>query len=238
MTRPAADRVKAIWNGTGTGTMTLAGAATGEPVQAFPSELNGQVVRYLVKHDTAQEAEAGYGVYTHSGTTLSRLYRTYPTRGGAAVAFSAGTKHVSVTPVHLDFVPNIASVNPSINDDIGVGYLQGHIWINTTSNTCYMCVAHTAGAAVWAQLDAAGSAVTVDQHDILARLTAGSGVTTGVAAADLTEEGTPAAGDFLLGWASGSVLRKFDVGDLPTGGGGDLAPTKVTSNASTFALSD
>lgn len=33
--------------------------------------------------------------------------------------------------------------------------------------------------------------------------------------ADLTEETTPAAGDFLLGWESGGNIRKFDVGDLP-----------------------
>lgn len=33
--------------------------------------------------------------------------------------------------------------------------------------------------------------------------------------ADLTEETTPAAGHFLLGWGSSGNLRKFDVGDLP-----------------------
>ena len=44
----------------------------------------------------------------------------------------------------------------------------------------------------------------------------------GVAVADLTEEGSPAAGDFLLGWRSEGELRKFDVGDLPGGGGGEV----------------
>ena len=236
MTRPAADRVKAIWTGTGTGTITLGGAASGEPVQAFPSELNGQVVRYLIKHDTAQQAEAGYGVYTHSGTTLTRLYRTYPTRGGAAVSFSSGTKFVAVTPVHLDFVPELSTINPSATDDISTGYLMGHIWINTTSDTCYMCVDHTDNAAVWANSDSAGSAVTVDQNDILARLTAGSGVTVGVAAGDLTEDATPGAGDFILGWSGGTLLRKFDIGDLPNAA--DAAPSLVTSNAATFVLAE
>jgi hypothetical protein len=36
-----------------------------------------------------------------------------------------------------------------------------------------------------------------------------------VTSTDLTEETTPAAGDFLLGWESSGNLRKFDVGDLP-----------------------
>ena len=236
MTRPAADRVKAVWTGTGTGTITLGGAASGEPVQAFPSELNGQVVRYVIIHETALEAEAGYGTYTHAGTTLSRTYRTYPVRGGSAVAFSAGTKFVAVTAVHSDFVPELATTNPSATDDISTGFLMGHVWINTTSDTCYMCVDHTDNAAVWAQLDSAGSAVTVDQNDILARLTAGSGVTVGTAAGDLIEDTTPAAGDFVLGWAGGTLLRKFDIGDWPSVG--DAAPTKVTSNAATFPLAD
>lgn len=52
------------------------------------------------------------------------------------------------------------------------------------------------------------------------RNNAASGDPQDVVATDLTEETTPAAGDFLLGWESGGALRKFDIGDLPSGGGG------------------
>lgn len=50
------------------------------------------------------------------------------------------------------------------------------------------------------------------------------------ALADFTTEGTPAAGMFLTGFLSTGEIRKFDIGDLPGGGGGinnvveDLTP--------------
>lgn len=50
------------------------------------------------------------------------------------------------------------------------------------------------------------------------------------AVGDLTEETTPAAGDFLLGWESGGALRKFDVGDLPGSGGASQAFTAQMHN--------
>lgn len=58
---------------------------------------------------------------------------------------------------------------------------------------------------------------------VLARLTSGEGGHEEISPASLTEETTPAAGDFLLGWESGGALRKFDIGDLPSGGGGGVS---------------
>ena len=153
MARPNADRVKAIWTGTGTGTITLGGAAPGEAVQAFPASLNGQTVPYLIIHETANEAEVGHGVYTHAGTTLSRLYRYYPTLGGAAVNFSNGTKFVTPTVISAYIAPNIATTNPTVNDDITAGFLQGQFWINTNTPAVFVCRSHATGAANWAQID-------------------------------------------------------------------------------------
>lgn len=62
-------------------------------------------------------------------------------------------------------------------------------------------------------------AVTIAESDIVGRLPSGN--IAGITSGDLTEEGAPAAGDFLLGWESGGAIRKFDIGDLPTGGGAD-----------------
>lgn len=236
MARPAADRVKAVWTGTGTGTLTLGGAASGEPVQAFPAALDGLIVGYLIKHDTAQEAEAGYGLYTHSGTTLSRLYVTYPTDGGSPVSFSAGTKHVSVTPIHSLFVPNFDTVDPDQDDNIETGFLAGMTWVNTSTGSVWLLVDHGVGSpntTTWVRIDGAG--VTLDQHDILARIASGSGAAAAVADGDLTEEAAPEAGDFLLGWVGGA-LRKINVGNLPATN--DAAPTEVPSDAATFALTD
>jgi len=62
---------------------------------------------------------------------------------------------------------------------------------------------------------------------VKARNNAASGDPQDVVATDLTEETTPAAGDFLLGWASSGELRKFDVGDLPGGGGGSSIDARL-----------
>lgn len=234
MTRPSADRVKALWTGTGTGTISLGPAVTGEPVQAFPAALDGHIVRYLIKHATAMEAEAGYGVYTLFGATLSRLYRFYPTVGGSAVNFSSGDKFVSITASTVDLVVDEAATDPTVTSDINNGFLKGNLRLNTASDAVFFCAHHAAGVARWRRLDGAG--VTLDQNDILARIAAGSGDGTGIAAADLAEV-TPVAGDKILGWQGGTGLRKFDVVGWP--GTGDAAPTLVSkTGTSTLASTE
>lgn len=42
-----------------------------------------------------------------------------------------------------------------------------------------------------------------------------------LASASVTEDATPGSGDKLLGWDGSGNLRRFDVGNLPTGGGGE-----------------
>jgi hypothetical protein len=44
-----------------------------------------------------------------------------------------------------------AAVNPSITDDSSVGFLIGSRWINTTTDTEYVCVDNTASGAIWQQ---------------------------------------------------------------------------------------
>jgi hypothetical protein len=53
------------------------------------------------------------------------------------------------------------------------------------------------------------TSLAIDSGDIVADIVTG-----------LTEEASPAAGDFLLGVESGGALRKFDIDNLPSGGGG------------------
>jgi hypothetical protein len=87
------DRVKETSTTTGTGTFTLAGAASG--FQSFSVIGNGNTTYYTI--DGGTEWEVGIGTYTLLGTTLSRDTILESSNSGSAVNFSAGTKNVFVT---------------------------------------------------------------------------------------------------------------------------------------------
>lgn len=85
-----ADRVKETTTTTGTGTITLAGAATG--FQSFAAIGNGNTTYYAISGGS--QWEVGIGTYTSVGTTLSRDTVIASSSAGALVSFSAGTKDV------------------------------------------------------------------------------------------------------------------------------------------------
>jgi hypothetical protein len=87
------DRVQETSTTTGTGTFTLAGAASG--FQSFSAIGDGNTTYYAIVGGS--EWEVGLGTYTSSGTTLSRTTILESSNGGTAVNFSAGTKNVFVT---------------------------------------------------------------------------------------------------------------------------------------------
>lgn len=89
------DRVKETSTTTGTGTFTLAGAATG--FQSFSAIGNGNTTFYTIALVGGSQWEVGIGTYTSSGTTLSRDTILSSSNSGNAVDFSAGTKDVFVT---------------------------------------------------------------------------------------------------------------------------------------------
>ena len=89
------DRVKETSTTTGTGTITLAGAATG--FQSFSAIGNGNTTFYTIALVGGSQWEVGIGTYTSSGTTLSRDTILSSSNSGNAVDFSAGTKDVFVT---------------------------------------------------------------------------------------------------------------------------------------------
>jgi len=94
-----ADRVKETTTtaGTGTGTVTLLGAATG--FQSFAVIGNANTTFYTIAAQTGNEWEVGVGTYTSSGTTLARTTVLANSAGTqpTALTFSAGTKDVFVT---------------------------------------------------------------------------------------------------------------------------------------------
>lgn len=89
------DRVKETTTTTGTGTVTLLGAATG--FQSFSAIGNANTTYYTIAGQTGSEWEVGIGTYTASGTTLSRDTVFASSNSGSKVNFSAGTKDVFVS---------------------------------------------------------------------------------------------------------------------------------------------
>ena len=92
-----ADRVKETTTTAGTGTVTLAGAATG--FQSFAVIGDGNTTFYTIAGQVGSEWEVGVGTYTSSGTTLARTTVLSNSAGTqpSALSFSAGPKDVFVT---------------------------------------------------------------------------------------------------------------------------------------------
>ena len=84
-----ADRVRETTTTTGTGTVTLGGAATG--FQTFSAIGNGNTTYYTIAGQGTNEWEVGIGTYTSSGTTLSRDTVLSSSNSGSLVNFSSGT---------------------------------------------------------------------------------------------------------------------------------------------------
>jgi hypothetical protein len=89
------DRVKETTTTTGTGTVTLGGAAAG--FQSFVVIGDGNQTFYAIVDATSGAWEVGVGTYTSSGTTLSRTTVVSSSNAGSLVNFGAGTKDVFVT---------------------------------------------------------------------------------------------------------------------------------------------
>ena len=90
-----ADRVKETTTTTGTGAVTLAGAATG--FRSFAAVGNGNTTYYSIVDSSTGAWEVGLGTYTASGTSLSRDVVLSSSNAGSKVSFGAGSKDVFVT---------------------------------------------------------------------------------------------------------------------------------------------
>lgn len=122
------DRVKETSTTTGTGTITLAGAATG--FQSFSAIGNGNITYYTIAGQSSSEWEVGIGTYTASGTTLSRDTVLSSSNSGSLVNFSAGTKDVFVTVPAVKAQPLASSTAPTNPE-------EGNTWYNTNDGTLY-----------------------------------------------------------------------------------------------------
>jgi len=118
------DRVKVTTTTTGTGTLTLGAAAVG--FQDFSVIGDGNTTYYAIVDTTAGTWEVGIGVYTSSGTTLSRDTVLESSNAGALVDFAAGSKDVFVTyPAEraviggMGYIENAATITQSSTINAG-----------------------------------------------------------------------------------------------------------------------
>ena len=118
------DRVKESSTTTGTGTLTLGGAASG--FQSFAVIGNGNTTYYAIVDSASGAFEVGIGTYTSSGTTLSRDTVLESSNAGALVNFAAGSKDVFVTyPAEravvggMGYIENAATVTQSSTINAG-----------------------------------------------------------------------------------------------------------------------
>jgi hypothetical protein len=145
-----ADRVKESTTTTGTGTVTLLGAAPG--FQSFAVVGNANTTYYTIAGQTSNEWEVGIGTYTASGTLLARTTVLSNSAGTqpSALSFSAGTKDVFVT------YPAEKSINQDASGNVGIG---------TTSPTSTLSVTGTANVTGNVTLgDATTDTVTVNGY--------------------------------------------------------------------------
>lgn len=96
----------------GTGTVTLSAAVTGYLTFALAGIVNGQTVRYKIVE--ANTWEIGEGVYTSSGTSLSRATVEITSAGNTTKPSFTSAALVSIVSsaksfVHLDYTPSMAN---------------------------------------------------------------------------------------------------------------------------------
>jgi hypothetical protein len=129
------DRVKETTTTTGTGTVTLGGAASG--YQSFAVIGNGNTTYYTIADQTGSNWEVGIGTYTSSGTTLSRDTVLASSNSGGLVTFTAGTKDVFCTYPAEKAVYQ-GNDNSIVPGQSGAVYLAAQtISVNTTIPTGY-----------------------------------------------------------------------------------------------------
>jgi len=111
------DRVKETTTTTGTGDITLAGAATG--FQSFNSAFGTNVrFYYCISSSGGTEWETGEG-YLSGSTTLVRDEIADSSNSGSLVNFSSGTKDVFCTQIARETIDKSAVYSRSANLHLG-----------------------------------------------------------------------------------------------------------------------
>lgn len=114
-----ADRVKETTTTSGTGSVTLLGAATG--YQTFAVIGNTNTTYYCIADQGGANWEVGIGTYSTTGPTLARTTVLASSNAGSLVNFTAALKDVFVTYPAEFSVTN----NPSTQNILDQAYYMG-----------------------------------------------------------------------------------------------------------------
>lgn len=186
----------------------------------------------LLDDGTASEARstlgAASGSHTHDASEI-----VSGTMADARIAESNVTQHEAALSVAADQVDFAGAGAMTTTADSDLVLIEDVTDSTVKKATLLQLMAHTHSHAASEVVsgtfaDARISETSVTQHEAalsvaysqLTSLAIDSGDIVADIVTGLTEEASPAAGDFLLGVESGGALRKFDIDNLPSGGGG------------------
>ena len=253
------DRVKETTTTTGTGAITLAGAATN--FQTFTSVLsNADTTYYAIIDDTNGAFEVGLGTFASSGTTLTRTTVLESSNSGSAVNLGSGTKQVFMTypaekSVFLDasnqLVINGSSVTSSVAE---LNILDGKSFVDEAGMDSNSATAIASQQSIKAYVDAqltaqdldiqgdSGGALSIDLDSETLTIAGGTGISTSGSSNTITINGDDAStsskgiasfssDDFSV--SSGAVTIKAS-GITNTQLAGSIANSKLSNSSVNF----
>jgi hypothetical protein len=231
-----ADRVKDTSTTTGTGSITVSGAApTG--YRTFSAVLGaGDTFYYCIQGQTTAEFEVGVGTYT-SANVFARTTVLASSNSNSAVSFSAGTKNVFITLA----ATKTLQISPSAPPTAGsVPYGTGSTLAYSAAGTAgQILTSGGSGSPTWTTAAGTGTVTSVNVSGGTTGLTASGGPITasgtitlagtlGTANGGTNNTATPAAG--VIPYGTGTALAYSSAGTAGQAliSGGTSAPTWTT----------